>query len=195
MNVKPKAFQRLIHRFLMLGPVTSFFAPWIHQIDKAILKLTKGKYTVSEIPGWNIIQLATIGARTAQPRTVPLIALFDGEKIGLIASSFGREHNPGWYYNLKAHPECKACFDGRTETYVAREAAGDEREKYWQLALSYYEGYEKYKARAGRKIPVIVLEPKNWKRDSTTPHPLALPARPPLTSRRRFLCSTPRLRR
>jgi hypothetical protein len=28
------------------------------------------------------------------------------------------------------------------------------------LALSYYEGYEKYKERAGRKIPVMVLEPK-----------------------------------
>jgi deazaflavin-dependent oxidoreductase (nitroreductase family) len=90
-----------------------------------------------------LIQLTTIDARTAQPRTLPLIALFDGERIG-------REHNPGWYYNLRAHPECKACFDGRTEIYVAREAEGDEREKYWQLALSSYDGYEKYETRAGR---------------------------------------------
>jgi hypothetical protein len=28
------------------------------------------------------------------------------------------------------------------------------------LALSYYAGYEKYKERSGRKIPVMVLEPK-----------------------------------
>jgi len=160
MNVQPDAFQKFFHRFLMLGPVTAFFAPWIHQIDKAALKLTGGKYTVSEIPGWNIIQLTTIGARTAHPRTVPLSALFDGGKIGLIASSFGQPHNPGWYYNLKAHPECKASFNGRTENYVAREAEGAERERYWHLAVSSYAGYEKYKARAGRKIPVMVLEPK-----------------------------------
>ena len=129
-------------------------------MDKAILKLTKGKYTVSEILGWNIIQLTAIGAKTNQPRTMPLIALFDGEKIALIASSFGREHNPGWYYNLKAHPDCDVQANDRSGKYVAHEADGDEYKKYWQLALSYYAGYEKYKERAGRRIPVMVLEPK-----------------------------------
>jgi hypothetical protein len=44
--------------------------------------------------------------------------------------------------------------------YIARETEDNEYEKYWQLALSNYEGYEKYKERAGRKIPVMVLEPK-----------------------------------
>jgi deazaflavin-dependent oxidoreductase (nitroreductase family) len=97
-----------------------------------------------------LIQLTTIGAKTAQLRTLPLIALFGGERIGLIASVFGREHNPGWYYNFRAHPECKACFDDRTETCVAREAEGDECEKYWQLALSSYDGYEKHETRPGR---------------------------------------------
>lgn len=160
MKDKPNAFQKFLHRFVMLRQVTAFFAPRIHQVDKAILKLTGGKYTLSEFLGWNIIQLTTIGAKTAQPRTMPLIALFDGEKIALIASSFGRAHNPGWYYNLKIHPECRVQFNGRTETCIARQAEGEEREKYWQLALSYYAGYEAYKARAGRKIPVMVLEPK-----------------------------------
>jgi hypothetical protein len=42
-----------------------------------------------------LIQLTTIGAKTAQLRTLPLISLFGGERIGLIASGFGREHNPG----------------------------------------------------------------------------------------------------
>jgi deazaflavin-dependent oxidoreductase (nitroreductase family) len=161
MNAGPNTLQKLIHRFSMLRPVTAFFAPRIHHVDKTILKLTNGKYTVSEILGWNIIQLTTIGAKTAQPGTMPLLALLDDEKIALIASSFGRTHNPGWYYNLKAHPECTVHFNGRAQTFIARETEGDERQKYWQLALSYYAGYEKYKARARRKIPVMVLEPKN----------------------------------
>jgi deazaflavin-dependent oxidoreductase (nitroreductase family) len=160
MNARPNAFQKLLHRFFMIHPVTAFFAPWIHQVDKAILKLTKGKHTVSEILGWNIIQLTTVGAKTGQPRTMPLVALSDGEKIALVASSLGREHNPGWYYNLKKNPECDVQQNGRSRKYIARETEGDERDKYWQLALSYYEGYEKYKERAGRKIPVMVLEPK-----------------------------------
>lgn len=144
----------------MLRSVTAFFAPWIHNVDKAVLKLTKGKYTVSEILGWNIILLTTIGAKTNQPRSMPLVGLFDGDKIALIASSLGREHNPGWYYNLKKNPECDVQWNGHSSKYIAHEAKGDEREKYWQLALSYYAGYEKYKERADRKIPVKVLEPK-----------------------------------
>ena len=160
MNAGPNAFQKLLHRFLMIRPVTAFFAPWIHQVDKAILKLTKGKHTASEILGWDIVQLTTIGAKTGQLRTMPLLALFDDEKIALIASSLGRAHHPGWYYNLKKNPECNNQQKGRSKKYIARETESDERDKYWQLALSFYQGYEKYKERAGRKIPVMVLEPK-----------------------------------
>ena len=160
MSVAPNAFQKWIHRFFMLRPVTAFFSPWIHQLDLWLLKLTKGKYTATQILGWNIIQLTTIGAKTHQPRAMPLLGSFDGNKIALIASSFGSRHNPGWYYNLKKNPECEVQYTGHSKSYVAREAEGCEREKYWQLAPSYYGGYETYKARAGRKIPVIVLEPK-----------------------------------
>jgi len=98
---KPNALQKLLHRVFMLRPVTEFFAPRVNGVDKAIWRLTKGRYTGSEIMGWNIIQLTTIGAKTKQPRTIPLVALFDDEKIALIASSFGRQRNPAWYYNLR----------------------------------------------------------------------------------------------
>jgi deazaflavin-dependent oxidoreductase (nitroreductase family) len=157
---KPNVLQKLLHRIFMLRPVTEFFAPRVNRIDKAILRLTKGKHTASEIMGWNIIQLTTIGAKSGEPRTISLTAFFDEEKIVLVASSFGWKHNPAWYYNLSAHPECKVEWKQRIETYFARETSGDEYNQYWQLALSYYQGYEKYKERAGRKIPVIVLEPK-----------------------------------
>jgi deazaflavin-dependent oxidoreductase (nitroreductase family) len=158
---KPNTFQKLLHRFFMLRPVTAFFASRVHRLDKIILALTKGKYTSAEFLGWNIIQLTTVGAKSHQPRTIPLVGLFDGEKIGLIASSFGREHNPGWYYNLKAHPECEVVFKGKTGKYIARELGGGEYEYYWQLAIANYAGYAKYKERAAhRHIPVILLEPK-----------------------------------
>ena len=157
----PNRFQKLLHRFFMLRPVTAFFASRIHRLDKMILTLTRGKYTSAEILGWNIIQLTTIGAKTNQPRTMPLVGLFDGERIGLIASSFGREHSPGWYYNLKAHPECEVTFKSKVRKYIARELEGDEYDHYLRLAVSIYAGYEKYKERAAhRHIPVMLLEPK-----------------------------------
>lgn len=157
---RPNTFQRFILRFAVLRPVTAFFSSWIYRVDNAVLALTGGKHTASEIIGWNIIQLTTVGAKTAQPRIIPLVALFDGEKIALIASRFGHEHNPGWYYNLKANPICLVQWKGQSKTFIARETSGDEYERYWRLGVSYYAGYEKYKARAVRHIPVMVLEPK-----------------------------------
>lgn len=158
---KPNALQKLLHRFFMLRPVTDFFAPRVHRLDNAILKLTGGKYTVVEILGWNVIQLTTIGAKSKRPRMVPLVGIFDGEKIGLIASSFGRRHNPSWYYNLKANPECDVLFKSRSMKYIARETEGSERERYFQMAVSQYAGYQKYQERVPqRHIPVMLLEPK-----------------------------------
>jgi deazaflavin-dependent oxidoreductase (nitroreductase family) len=161
MTRKPNALQKGIQRLVMWGPLTTFFAPRIHKLDKTVLKLTRGRFTLSEILGWNIIQLTTLGAKSLQPHTMPLVGMFAGEGIGLIASSFGRKHNPAWYYNLKAHPECQVEWHGRIRTYIAREAEGEEYKRYWQLAVSYYAGYEKYRERAAhRHIPVMVLEPK-----------------------------------
>ncbi len=157
---KQNAVQRFILRVAMMRPVTAFFANKLHHIDGMVLKLTKGKHAISEIVGWSVIQVTTIGAKTGKTYTLPLLGLFDGDKIALIASSFGRQHNPGWYYNLRAHPECKVHFKGRTKTYIARETDGDEREKYWQMGVSYYKGYDAYKIRVfHRMIPVLVLEP------------------------------------
>jgi deazaflavin-dependent oxidoreductase (nitroreductase family) len=156
----PNAIQKILHRFFVLKPVTAFFAPRVQGIDTLILRLTMGKYTGSEILGWPIIQLTSVGAKTARSHTVPLIGLLEDEKIGLVASSFGRKHNPAWYYNLKAHPQCAAQWRGSRRTYCAHEAEAEEYGRFWQLAVSVYEGYEKYKVRAGREIPIMVLEPK-----------------------------------
>ena len=158
--IKPNILQKILHQVVSALPVTAFFSSRMHRMDFFVLKITGGKYTISELAGWTIIQLTTIGAKTDQPRTMPLIGIIDKERIAVVASSFGRKHNPGWYYNLKAHPECEVLFKGKLGKYIARETEGDEREKYFQMAVSQYTGYEKYKERAAhRHIPVMVLEP------------------------------------
>jgi deazaflavin-dependent oxidoreductase (nitroreductase family) len=160
--IKPNAFQKLIHCFLMMAPVSALLAKVLHWADTFMLRLTHNRHTFAGLVGLPIIQIITIGAKTHQPRTKPLVGVIDKEKIALIASGFGRAHNPGWYYNLKANPECDVLFDGRSGKYMAHETAGEEYQRYWQMAVSYYAGYEKYKERAApRRIPVMVLKPKN----------------------------------
>lgn len=157
---RPNFFQKFVHRFFMLKPVTAFFATRTHVMDGFILKLTGGKYTLSEILGWNIAQIITTGAKTGEKHTSILIAVMNGEKIAIIGSNFGRKPNPGWYYNLKKYPECEVHLNGKASMYMARETEGEERESYWNQAVALYAGYEKYKERAShRQIPVILLEP------------------------------------
>jgi len=160
MNPKPNSFQKFIHRFLMAKLVSAALSKVLHRADLVVLKLTNNKHTVAGIVGLPIIQLTTIGAKTGETRTMPLVSLLDGEKIALIGSNFGQQHNPGWYYNLKAHPQCAVQIKGQTISCIARQAEGEEREKYWSMAVSYYKGYELYKIRAAhRQIPIMVLEP------------------------------------
>lgn len=161
MNVRPNTFQQCVHRILMLKPVSALMARVLHHMDSFVLRLTRSKYTITQVVGLPIIQLTTTGAKSGQARTLPLVGLVDSEKIVLIGTNFGRKHNPGWYYNLMTNPECLVHFNGRSSTYIARETDGDEREKYWQMAVSYYKGYDAYKVRAAhRKIPVVLLVPR-----------------------------------
>ncbi|MBK9209795.1 MAG: nitroreductase family deazaflavin-dependent oxidoreductase [Anaerolineales bacterium] len=84
-----------------------------------------------------MIEITTIGAKSGGPRTMPLVSLIDGEKIALIGSNFGQKNSPGWYYNLKRTRNA-VNLNGRAGEYSCRETQGEEREKYWQMAVSVY---------------------------------------------------------
>jgi len=158
---KPNGLQRFIHRILMIRPVTEFLAPRTKVIDGFFLKLTNGKHTLSKFAGWNIVHVTTYGAKSGKEIKLILIAIAHEDTLALIASNFGRPHNPNWYYNLLKNPECRVQLNGVDQFRVAREAEGEEREKFWQFAVDHYAGYEKYKERAApRRIPVMLLEPK-----------------------------------
>jgi hypothetical protein len=60
------------------------------------------------------------------------------------------------------NPECSVLFRGETRKYVARELEGEEYEKFFQMAVDQYAGYQTYRERAAhRHIPVMLLEPKD----------------------------------
>lgn len=108
-----------------------------------------------------MVELTTIGAKTGKERRVPILGIRVGKQWIVIASNWGGERHPAWYHNLKANPEVTVTYRGRTGEYVAREATGDERDRYWEQALKLNPVLETYRQRSGdRRIPVVVLEPK-----------------------------------
>jgi deazaflavin-dependent oxidoreductase (nitroreductase family) len=104
--------------------------------------------------------LTTTGAKTGQPRTLPILGLPDGEALIVIASNFGRPRHPSWYHNLRANPRAKVVFEGTTRQVEARELTGSERDEAYARAEGIYPGFTLYTGWAGdREIPVLRLEP------------------------------------
>ena len=135
----------------------SFFRKTMHRIDRPLLRLTKGRLSFAS--AYPVLLLTTTGAKSGKPRTVPLLYLEVSDGIAVIGTRIGSTSHPGWYHNLRARPEATAEIKGERRTYTAREAEGDERAEIWERAARMYSGYERYDARAGRKIPVMVLTP------------------------------------
>jgi deazaflavin-dependent oxidoreductase (nitroreductase family) len=127
-------------------------------VDRVLLPLTGGR--MSSAIGQQVGLLETVGAKSGEPRRIPLLYLMDGERIVLIASKAGAAKHPAWFHNLTANPRVSFLAPrGRSGGYVAHEAEGPERERLWDEAVDYYAGYADYQRRAGaRRIPVVVLE-------------------------------------
>jgi deazaflavin-dependent oxidoreductase (nitroreductase family) len=138
------------------GPV---FIKLASPIDRRLIPATKGRLSV--LVGQRVLVLETIGAKSGKRRRTPVAYAPDGDNLVLVASFVGKPVNPAWYHNLKANPRVRVFMPRRSGWFTAHEAEGAERERAWQIACSYYSGYEKYQARTGgRVIPVMVLTPE-----------------------------------
>jgi F420H(2)-dependent quinone reductase len=124
-----------------------------------VYRATRG-WIGHRIPGApEMLLLDHVGARSGAKRTTPLVFARDGENIVLIASKGGYPKNPAWYYNLKAHPDTTIQIGSKLIPVHASEAPPEEYDRLWQLAVDVYRGYEGYRRRTERKIPLLVLTP------------------------------------
>ena len=128
------------------------------RIDPPLLRLTGGR-VISVYP-FPVMLLTTTGAKTGQPRTLPLVYVTDGDRLLLIASNYGKTSHRAWYRNLVANPKVEVLAGKHTGTYAASEITDPaERERARDLALNQYAGYADYEGRSGdRTIPLVRLE-------------------------------------
>lgn len=154
-------WQRLVLRIAMSAPGAWLFARTAHHLDWLCWRLSGKRLSLTYLmTGITEVWLTTTGAKSGQPRTVPLLAIQDGERFILIASNWGQSHHPAWYYNVRAQPTVTLTVRGYTAAYLAREATASERATYWPRAIVLYPGYALYRQRASqRTIPMFVLTP------------------------------------
>lgn len=103
--------------------------------------------------------LTTVGRKSGDILTLPLIYGETTHGYVVIASKGGAPAHPSWYLNLTANPEVSLQVGAERFDARARVAEGEERQRLWSQMAQIYFPYDKYADLAGeRVIPVVVLE-------------------------------------
>lgn len=117
------AVQRLMRQTGRIRAVAWLFARLLHRLDLPVMRRTGGRWSVTAaLTGLPMVELTTTGARTGRPRTMPIIGTPDEDRLVMVASNYGSARNPGWYFNLKAHPRCTVVVRGQRYEMEAYEA-------------------------------------------------------------------------
>jgi deazaflavin-dependent oxidoreductase (nitroreductase family) len=105
-----------------------------------------------------LLLLTTVGAKTAETRTTPLVYFIDGDRYLVIASKAGASTHPAWYHNLVANPAASVQLPDESFDVRARVAEGAERDHLFQKVTERFPIYLDYQKRTSRMIPVVVLD-------------------------------------
>ena len=109
------------------------------------------------LAGGPVLLLTTTGRKSGEERTVPLLYIRDGESFIVVASNGGTATHPAWWSNLKANPGATLEVGGRRLRVRAEEAGPEEKKRLWPRLVEMYGGYESYRRRTDREIPVVLL--------------------------------------
>ena len=115
-----------------------------------------------ELGGLPVIILTTTGARSGKTRKNPVMRVEQDGVYAAIASYAGGPENPRWYYNLLAQPYATVQDGPQTRHVRAREVFDEEKQGWWAVADALNPNYARYRATAGRDIPILALEPAEW---------------------------------
>ena len=113
--------------------------------------------------GRTLLLLHTVGAKSGQSRINPVAYIKDGDRLVIIASKGGAPTHPDWYYNLLANP--LVSVETGTEEFQARASVAEEpeRTRLYNKMVGIMPGFDEYRRRTTRVIPVIILRRVNPK--------------------------------
>lgn len=108
----------------------------------------------------HVLMITTPGRRTGLPRSTCVRYLEHDGALVVWGTGSGSRQDPDWFRNLRATQVADVQIMARTTQVRPRELVGDERDAMWTgVVLAQAPEVAKYARRAGRVIPVAVLEP------------------------------------
>lgn len=107
-----------------------------------------------------VLMVTSPGRRTGLPRSTCVRYLERPEGLVVWGTGSGSPRDPDWFENLRRTDTARVQVRARQFDARPRELVGGERDAMWRdVILAEAPGVEKYARKAGRTIPVAVLEP------------------------------------
>ena len=111
-------------------------------------------------PFSGVLVITTPGRRTGVPRSTCVRYLESKEGFVVWGTGAGSPRDPDWFCNLRLAKVADVQVKAQRLQVRPRELAGEERDAMWSdVVLAQAPEVVKYARRAGRTIPVAVLEP------------------------------------
>jgi deazaflavin-dependent oxidoreductase (nitroreductase family) len=110
-------------------------------------------------PAGPMLLLSTVGRKSGQKRTNPLLYMPDGVNFVVVGSNGGRPQPPAWILNLTATPGVELQVGRRRFRAVAHVLSGEAKEVMWPRLLGHYSGWGSYQALTDREMKVVSLVP------------------------------------
>lgn len=113
-----------------------------------------------QFEGFPLLLLTSTGAKSGAQRVNP-VAYFDIDgKIYIVGSAAGRDNNPAWVHNIRAHPQVSVEIGSQApKPATARELPRGERDSIYPIVVERAPGFGEYQQRTDRVIPVFELVP------------------------------------
>jgi deazaflavin-dependent oxidoreductase (nitroreductase family) len=122
------------------------------------LRANNGRASSGPFKGGDVLILTTKGAKSGEPREHPLAFSVDAGNHVIVASKGGAPTNPAWYHNLRTHPIVTVEVHGEKFKARAKVVDGEDYERLFQQHAKKMPGFNDYRQKTTRKLPVIVLE-------------------------------------
>ena len=123
------------------------------KLNVPVYRATRGRL-FGRIGRAPVLLLTTTGRRSGMPRMAPVLYLADGERFVVIGSNAGNERTPAWALNLQADPNVEVQVGSRRQKMRARVTEGEGRRELWGRMNDQYGGFDDYRARTARDIPL-----------------------------------------
>ncbi len=130
---------------------------WVTSVHRTLYRRTDGLLG-ARLAGMEFLLLTTRGRKSGEPRTAPLPYFSTEDRLVIVGSNNGQDHDPAWWLNLQAEPEAEVRVRSQHWTVRARLATSEERETLWPWLKEQNPPYGKYELRTRRLIPVVILE-------------------------------------